>query len=315
MRFFVFEDCRRVNWRSAFLALMLSFVADTPLSAGTLEDAATARERGDYATALRLYRSLADKGDANAQFELGSMYAYTKGVQNITEAKKWLRLAAEQGHPKAQTDLGFLYSLDAVFRTGDYKEAVKWYRRAADQGDPQGQALIGTYYQTGQGVPQNYAEAARWYRLAAEQGHYPAQSALGNMYAKGEGVPRNYAEAARWYRLAAEQGDYMAQSGLGVMYAKGEGVPQDCVRAYMWVSLAAAKSKYFAKNRDVIAGLMTAAQIAEAQSLAAAWRPKTSNEAQQEITRDPGPGICCMRVEFRVRRPLMGRSREIRAAR
>jgi TPR repeat protein len=53
------------------------------------------------------------------------------------------------------------------------------------------------------------------------------------------------------------------------MYVKGEGAPRDYVRAHMWFSISAAQGdEEAAKNRDRAAGLMTTAQIAEAQKLA-----------------------------------------------
>ena len=61
-----------------------------------LDDALAAHERGDYATASRLYRALADQGYAVAQFTLGFMYAEGQGVpQNYVQAVKWYRLAAD----------------------------------------------------------------------------------------------------------------------------------------------------------------------------------------------------------------------------
>jgi TPR repeat protein len=120
----------------------------------------------------------------------------------------------------------------------------------------------------------DYAEAMKWYSKSADQGQASAQVNLGLMYAEGEGVPQNEAEAAKWYRRAAEQGNASGQSNLGVMYRNGKGVPQDPVRAYMWLSLSAAQGSQFAiKNRDLVAGGMTPAQIAEAQKLASEWKP------------------------------------------
>ncbi len=88
-------------------------------------------------------------------------------------------------------------------------------------------------------------------------------------------MPQDDAEAVRWYRLAAEQGDAGAQNNLGVMYLEGRGVPQDYVQAHMWIKLAAAQGKEsFRKSRDLLAELMTPAQIDEAQRLAREWKPK-----------------------------------------
>jgi uncharacterized protein len=67
-------------------------------SAGSLEDAIAAHDRGDYATAMRLLRPLAELGNAHAQNELGVMYAEGRGVQqDYAEAVKWYRKSAEQG--------------------------------------------------------------------------------------------------------------------------------------------------------------------------------------------------------------------------
>ncbi len=59
------------------------------------------------------------------------------------------------------------------------------------------------------------------------------------------------------------------------MYANGQGVPQDYVQAHMWLNLAGAQgNKVAAKNRDIVAKLMTPAQLAEAKRLAGKWRPR-----------------------------------------
>ncbi len=85
---------------------------------------------------------------------------------------------------------------------------------------------------------------------------------------------RDYATAVRIMRPLAEQGDANAQYNLGVFYDNGLGIPQDLVRAYMWLSLAALQGRESAATfRDLIARLMTPAQIAEAQKLAREWKP------------------------------------------
>ena len=128
-------------------------------------------------------------------------------------------------------------------------------------------------------MPQDYAEAVRWYRKAAEQGEATAQTNLGFMCQRGLGVPQDYAEAVRWYRKAAEQGEATAQFNLGLMCQRGEGVPQDYVQAHMRLNLAASRAsdqRNYADQRDLLAGKMTAQQVAEAQRLAREWKPVTA---------------------------------------
>jgi TPR repeat protein len=97
-----------LKYAFAAVILLLSFAA--PVAAGPLEDATAADDRGDYATALRLLRELAEQGNARAQFKLGGMYDDGRGVaQNDAEALKWYRLAADQGYGNAQYNLALMY--------------------------------------------------------------------------------------------------------------------------------------------------------------------------------------------------------------
>lgn len=89
---------------------------------------------------------------------------------------------------------------------GDYEEAALLFRLAAEQGHTRAQRNVGHAYELGLGVTTNKVESAKWYRLAAEQGDPFAQFALGSMYAKGEGVPRNDLLAYKWWNLAAAYG-------------------------------------------------------------------------------------------------------------
>ena len=132
-------------------------------------------------------------------------------------------------------------------------------------------------------MPQDDAQAVKWYRLAADQGDASAQFNLGLVYRTGQGVPQDDAQAVKWYRLAADQGDASAQFNLGNTYDIGRGVPQDYVQAHKWFNLSASRALVTdekdvrdsaVKNRDILAAKMTPAQIAEAQKLASAWKPK-----------------------------------------
>lgn len=154
-------------------------------------------------------------------------------------------------------------------KRGDYATALHEWSLLAAQGNRAAQYNLGVMYNEGKGVTQDFREAVRWYRLAAEQGFMNAQYNLGQKYHQGQGVTQDFREAMRWYRLAAEQGEARAQANLGVMYANGEGVTQDYVYAHMWFNIAASTGIAEAvTNRDVVAGKMTAAQIARAQDLA-----------------------------------------------
>jgi uncharacterized protein len=292
--------------RTISIAFALSLAVVAPAAAQDFQRGLDAAQRGDFATALREWRPLAEQGNADAQSFLGAMYHEGEGLpQDFTEAVRWYRLAAVQGDAFAQHNLGFMYAkgqgvaqdereaagwyylaavqglaaaqykMGSISETGqgvpqDYKEAVRWYRLAAEKGNVDAQYQLGDMHQNGRGVPKNFTEAVFYYRLAAEQDYAPGQYKLGTMYEDGGGVPQDYKEAVRWYRLAAEQGLADAQHNLGLMYANGRGVPEDLVSAFMWFNLAAAQNNMWSRGKKALyAKQMTREQIAEAQSRSA----------------------------------------------
>ncbi len=281
-------------------------VLEPPVSPSTWQMGKDAYDQNDYATAIKVWRPLADEGDAIAQYWLGVMYDDGEGVdQDDAEALKWYLKSAGQGYAAAQYWLGVMYddgegvdqdddealkwyrkaarqgdaaaqySLGIMYQEGqgveqDDAEALKWYRRAARQGYAHAQYRLGVMYQEGQGVEQDDDEALKWYRKAAEQGDPDAQHALGVMYHEGQGVERDDAEAVKWHRKAAEQGDAAAQYRLGLQYKNGWGVTKDYVQAYIWFMVAADQGHGRApRSRDAVAKQLTRAQIAEAKKQAA----------------------------------------------
>ena len=57
---------------------------------------------------IKLYRTLAETGDASAQNRLGLIYQNGEGVpQDDAEAIKWYLKAAEHGYTAAQNNLGW----------------------------------------------------------------------------------------------------------------------------------------------------------------------------------------------------------------
>ena len=153
------------------VALVLSVVCLTAPVWADFKAGVDAYHRGDYATAMRELRPLAEQGDATAQYNLGLLYANGQGMpQDDAQAGKWYAKAALQGHAKAQVDLGAL--------------CIK-----------------------GQDIPQDYTMASSLCRLAADQGNALAQVKLGRMYERGKGVPRDFVWANMWYSLAAANGE------------------------------------------------------------------------------------------------------------
>jgi hypothetical protein len=127
------------QFRAWAMVALLTMVAIRGVAvAGPLEDAEAAHGRGDYVTALPLFRLLADQGDATAQYRLGHLYDAGSGV------------------------------------TQNYAQAVRWYRLAADQGLAAAQFDLATMYENGQSVPQDFVLAHMWFNLSASRGNQAA---------------------------------------------------------------------------------------------------------------------------------------------
>ena len=86
--------------KHAIAAILLMLALAVPLAAGPLEDGYTAYTRGDFATAMRLMRPLADQGDVTAQTVVGLMHYFNYG--DHVSAYMWFNLAAAQGNTFAE---------------------------------------------------------------------------------------------------------------------------------------------------------------------------------------------------------------------
>lgn len=193
----------------------------------------------DKAEGVKWFRRAAEQNYAEAQFIFGLCCEKGEGVaKDAVEAAKWHRQAAEQNHADAQNSLGNCYA-GGFGVTKDEAEAIKWYRRAAEQNYAGAQFNLAGCYAQGVGVAKDTVEALKWVRKAAEQDFAPAQVNLAGFYDRGEGVPQDYAEALRWIRKAAEHNYPQAQSDLAYHYVNGLGVKKDAVEGVIWFRKAA----------------------------------------------------------------------------
>jgi cell division septation protein DedD len=134
-------------------------------------------QRGDYAAAVAIWRPLAQKGNADAEFDLGQAYRLGRGVQvDLAQAQLWLEQAAEAGHLDAQTTLGLL-----LFDSGNRTGAMRWLKRAAQRGEPRAMLVYGTALFNGDGVPKDPLTAYAYVSRAAAQGLQPAKETLADM--------------------------------------------------------------------------------------------------------------------------------------
>lgn len=105
-------------------------------SRSTEESSGTGAFWTPEAMELQILTNLAEDGDAEAQYVVGSKYYDGDGVpENKSEALKWFQLAAVQGYTHAQYDLGRMYAAGDGVAADDVK-AYGWWTMAAALGNP-----------------------------------------------------------------------------------------------------------------------------------------------------------------------------------
>jgi TPR repeat protein len=128
-------------------ALMILIVGLVGVCSGvasgqTLQDGLDAYDKKNYKKALEILRPLAEQGDAEAQFKVGNIYDYGRGVsRDFKQAYKWYKLSADKGN-------GFsIYGLAWLYRNGQgveknqnksnelIKKGLEILRPLAEQGD------------------------------------------------------------------------------------------------------------------------------------------------------------------------------------
>ena len=134
------------------IVFLVALAISTPAFAQSGDAALEAAQQGDFATALSIWRPLAEQGNAAAQFNLGLMYEKGDGVRK------------------------------------DEQEAARWYYKAALQGHVGAQLNLGTMYDEGKGVAEDNRKAAQWYNQAATKGEVAASTNLAIMRQFGEEV-------------------------------------------------------------------------------------------------------------------------------
>ncbi len=166
--------------------------------------------RGDFDTAVRLFTTKADNGDAIAQNNLGVMYLKGRGVAiDYDKARGFFEASAERGLAGAMFNLGTM-RLRGYGGDVDYEAASHWFRQSAALGDREAQFFLGLMYYKGQGVMSDPPQAREWFLRAAESGLAAAQFNLAMMMLDDdESVYED--EALRWLNAAAVQGHELAQ--------------------------------------------------------------------------------------------------------
>jgi hypothetical protein len=158
------KEMMNMNKRLCAILLMaaMTVMAVAQTAQELLNDANAKYEAGQMDAALELYTQAANKGLAEAQYQLGKMY-----------------YLGESG-------------------SKDYSSASMWFKRAARQRHAKAEYGLATCYMNGDGLPVNYDQALMYMKASALRGYVPAQRKLAELYQKGVLVEADSVEAKRW---------------------------------------------------------------------------------------------------------------------
>src|SRR3954453_9944303 len=163
--------------RSYLVTAALLLALSAPVSAQSVRAGIEAWQRSDYSAAVAIWRPLAEKGDADAAFNLGQAYRLGRGSPtNIAAATTWFQRAAAKGHVDAETTLGLL-----LFGNGDQAGGLKRLKAAAEKGEARALLVCGTALINGDGVKRDPVLGYAFVSRAAAQGLAPAKDTLAQL--------------------------------------------------------------------------------------------------------------------------------------
>jgi len=206
-----------------------------------------------YDDARRIWEALAERGVAEAWFNLGILAEDGLGeTKNVLRALEHYERGAVGGSVKAQYRLALLH-IEGTIVEPNRQIAERWLD-AASRGGHVDAARQLDVLRGGVDVDDYLAirliesegrveEAADAYRRLSEQGNVRARTRLAWMHETGRGVPRDLSHAAQLFESAAALGDAEAQFALSVMLRTGTGKPRDDAAAREWL-LEAARAGY-----------------------------------------------------------------------
>ena len=159
------------------VAAAFAMLVASPALGQSVRAGIQAWQKADYASAVASWRPLAEKGDADAAFNMGQAYRLGRGVTtNTGAAQTWFERAAKTGHVDAQTTLGLM-----LFENGNQAGGLRWLKLAAEQGDARALLIYGTALFNGDNVSRDPVLGYAYVSRSAAQGLAPAKATLAQL--------------------------------------------------------------------------------------------------------------------------------------
>jgi len=153
-----------------------------------------------YALNIDKYILLAQKGNKQAQYDLGIIYEeghYPVNI-NLEKAIEYFAASAEQEYAPALSKIAYFYQKGIILKK-DTKKAIKLYKKAASKNNAQAQYKLASMYAREEGLKKDMIIILDLYTRSAKQGYMSSIIALGLYYEMGVDVKKDYKKALFWY--------------------------------------------------------------------------------------------------------------------
>jgi SH3-like domain-containing protein len=128
---------------SRYILYLFSSLLVLPVMAGDVDDAIEAMRAGNFAEAYCVLKPYAEKGDPEAQYNIGWMYLNGYGLaMNDSRALDWWKRASDQGYSDASFSIAMLYSLGQGKVAKDTDKAIDYYLLAIEDGHEDANMIV-----------------------------------------------------------------------------------------------------------------------------------------------------------------------------
>ncbi len=250
-------------------------------------------KQGNYANALKTYIRVAEAtASTYSQVKIAWIYHNGLGVKrSCKEAVRWYTHAANSKDQTAQNNLYVLYTNGCPDLSKNELLGVKYLKMSAESGNSRAQTNLASLYAVGDKVQKNPYQAYDLAQRSAKQNDIAGILQLSKYYTEGIGVPKNlnkaYSLLSNAARMEVKEWDKInkqeAQLLLGGVLFEGRGVPKDINEAYQWFLLASGgqnqeisktanqyldKSREYLSKEEIELSTKKASSVTKTQTLA-----------------------------------------------
>lgn len=171
--------------------------------------------------AFKYWAYASELGEAQADYEVGQIYANGNGVdQDIEKALEYFKKAIDGGSIDALTSMSYWLDLHGDY-IEDFGSPADYALRGAEENNKYAQQNLGYFYRSERHVKKDSEQSYFWYLKSAENGNQHSMRWVGLYYLLGIGTEVDIQQSVLWLEKAVALGEPESYAILGYIYEKG----------------------------------------------------------------------------------------------